>query len=413
MSLGRQLTRCRMCDSGDLTSYLDLGHTALADGFLTDHKMEQPELTYPLNVLVCGSCGLSQLSYVVPPEILFPADYPYESSTTESGRNHFHQMASHLHSRLEPPQDGLAVDIGSNVGTLVSGFMSAGMRAIGIEPAENVANKANENGISTVHAFFGLGSVQEVVRSHGMASIVTITNVFAHIDDLASFMEALEELLLPDGVLVIEAPYFGELVANLEYDTIYHEHLSYLSVWPMDQFFRRHGYEVFDIEFDSIHGGSFRTFVARAGGHPVSGRVEETVSAERKAGLGSADSLRGFADKVTRHRVQLFDLLHGLKQAGNKIVGISAPAKGNTLLNCCNIGPDLLEYWTEKAPMKIGLFAPGTHLPVVEDARLESDQPDYGLLLAWNFAEEIMQNLDGYRQAGGRFIVPIPEPRIV
>lgn len=406
-------TNCRMCDSQDLVEFLNLGHTPLADKLLTAETLRQPEVYYPLNVLLCMSCGLAQLGYVVPAEIMFGDDYPYESSTTQSGRNHFYQMAADIKSHFGFQEQQLAVDIGSNVGVLLSGFKSLGMRVVGIEPAANIADKAKASGITTINAFFDHGSVQEVLRHHSQAAVVTATNVFAHIADLRSFIRSLSDLLLPEGVFVLEAPYFVDLVEKLEYDTIYHEHRSYLSIRPLATFFARHGFEVFDVERVDIHGGSIRVYVGTPGRHTGSRRVEEMMRLEERAGIFSLSRLSDFARQVKAHQEQLVELLRELKGQGKKLVGISAPAKGNTLLNYCRIGTDLLEYLTEKAQLKIGLWSPGMHIPVVDDAQLAVDRPDYGLLLAWNFRDEIVRNLDRFRRSGGKFVVPIPEARII
>ena len=305
------------------------------------------------------------------------------------------------------------VDVGSNVGVLLEEFKTKGMRVRGVDPAQGIAAKAVERGIDTLCDFFGMAAAKEIVRANGRASVITGTNVFAHVDDLAAFMGAVDALLTDRGVLIIEAPYFANLVANNEYDTIYHEHLSYLSVRPLERFFPRFGMEVFDIQQVEIHGGSFRVFVGRQGQRPVSADVARLVAQEQETRLHERDTLAAFAAAVEQNRRDLLWLLHRLKNEGKTIVGVSAPAKGMTLLNYCRIGKEVLDFVTEKAALKIGRFTPGTHIPVVPDEELLKRQPDYALLLAWNFADEIMRNLDEYRQKGGRFIIPVPTPRIV
>ncbi|HET8799441.1 MAG TPA: methyltransferase C-terminal domain-containing protein, partial [Thermoanaerobaculia bacterium] len=230
---------------------------------------------------------------------------------------------------------------------------------------------------------------------------------------LDAFMEGVDTLLSADGILVIEAPYFVNLLDACEYDTIYHEHLSYLSIGPMRRFFERTGFELFDVVERDIHGGSIRVFVGRPGIHPVSASVAAAVEREVQTGAMDLDRLSAFAAEVARNRAELTTLLFELRRAGHRIAGIGAPAKGMTLLNYCRIGPETLDFVTEKAQLKIGRFTPGTHIPVLPDSELLRQKPQYGLLLAWNFAEEIMNNLKDYRAAGGRFIIPIPHPRIV
>lgn len=412
-ALGRRVTHCRMCGSDALAEVLDLGFHAPSDAFLTKEQLRLPELTFPLNLLLCEVCGLPQISYVVRPDLMFNENYPYESSTTESGRRHFESLAQAAARRFAPEPGSLAVDVGSNVGVLLRGFEAAGMRVAGIEPSGNVAAQANAGGIDTVNMFFGGDAVDAVVGAHGQAQVVTATNVFAHVDDLNSFVDALKSLLTPTGVFVIEAPYFVRLLEHLEYDTIYHEHLSYLAVTPVARFFEQSGFEVFDVEEVGIHGGSMRFYVGYPGQHRVEGSVASYREDERTSGALTDERLDRFAAQVRDSRDKLVDKLYQLKAQGHRLAGIGAPAKGNTLLNYCRVGPDTLSYISEKSPLKIGLFTPGMHIPVVGDDYLINDAPDYGLLLPWNFADEVMRNLSGFRDAGGHFIIPIPEVTIV
>ncbi len=405
--------KCRMCEGRRLFEFLDLGSTPPADEFKTAEQLRQPETYYPLQVWMCEDCGLAQLGYVVPPEILYQNDYPYESSTTQAGREHWARFARSVVSELGLGRDELVVDIGSNVGVLLEAFKNEGMRVQGVDTAPNIVQKAVERGIDTECAFFGMESARAIVAAKGRASVVTGTNVFAHIDDLVSFAQAVDVLLAEDGALIIEAPYFANLVADTEYDTIYHEHLSYLSVRPVVKFFQRFGMEVFEAQPMEIHGGSLRIFVGRAGRHPVRPEVGRLLAMEDETRLHSRERLSGFAEAVRQNRRDLLALLHGLKVGGKSVVGLSAPAKGMTLLNYCRLGGHVLDFVTEKSPLKIGRFTPGGHIPVVPDEELLRAQPDYALLLAWNFAEEIMRNLDEYRRRGGRFIIPIPTPRVV
>lgn len=411
-TLGRNVTACRMCGSGDLERYLDLGHTPPADQFRRADQLAEPSVHFPLRVVLCMSCGLSQLDYAVRPEILYQDEYPYEASTTRAGRLHFRGFAANVARRFGFGERDLAVDIGSNVGELLDGFRKEGLRVAGIDPAANIAAIAEQRGIPTVADFFGDRSVGTVTRAHGLASVITGTNVFAHVDDLNAFMTSVDALLAPDGVFIFEVPYFGNLLRDLEYDTIYHEHLSYISVQPLAAFFRRFGMRVFDIQEQDIHGGSFRIFVDR-GEHPVAPDViPGFIERERIEGARDPARLSQFADDVRENRDRLHAMLHDLRAKGARIAGVSAPAKGMTLLNYCHVGPEILEFVTEKSALKIGRYTPGAHIPVVADDALLANMPDYALLLAWNFADEIMQNLREYHDAGGQFIIPIPAPRI-
>ncbi|HET6498096.1 MAG TPA: methyltransferase domain-containing protein, partial [Coriobacteriia bacterium] len=363
--------------------------------------------------MLCNGCGLAQLSHVVSPEVLYRHDYPYEASLTQTGRLHWAEFAATVTDRLGLGADDLVVDIGSNVGVLLEEFRANGTRILGVDPASNIVRIAERRGIETLSEFFSVDVARQIVETTGQATVVTGTNVFAHIDDLDAFMEAVGVLLNDRGVLIIEAPYFANLVEHLEYDTIYHEHLSYLSVRPLVGFFARFGMEIFDVEQRDIHGGSFRVYVTRSGREPASPIVDELMRKEAVSGIHTVEVLAEFAREVQRNRRELIWLLQRLRHEGSRIVGVSAPAKGMTLLNYCRIGPETLDFVTEKSTLKIGRFTPGTHIPVVGDEALLEHAPDYALLLAWNFADEIMRNLQEYRDRGGKFILPIPRIKIV
>lgn len=402
---------CRICRSTKARRFLDLGFHPPSDAFLSLDELNEPETYYPLEVFVCNSCGLVQLGYVVPPQILFQRDYPYVSSTTRTGREHFYSLAKEAVLRFGISPDDLVVDIGSNVGVLLQGFKAQGVRnVLGIDPAENVCQIAREAGIETVSGFFSEGLAHEVVKSKGRAKVITGTNVMAHIDDHHATVRGLQILLAEKGVFIFEAPYLINLIDNLEYDTIYHEHLSYLSVKPISRLFSQFGMEVFDVKEVEIHGGSLRYFVAGEGDYPTSDYVSRLIELEDGYGV---DRLTGFAEAVQDNRARLTWLLKGIKHEGKRIVGVSAPAKGMTLLNYCRIGTETLDFITEKAPLKIGKYTPGAHIPIFPDSELVRQMPDFALLLAWNFADEIMKNLDSYKKAGGKFIIPIPEPHII
>jgi len=404
---------CRLCNSTELHTFLDLGFTPPADSFLRREQLHEPEIYYPLQVMLCESCGFIQLSHTVSPEVLYRHDYPYESSITKSGQQHWSEFAQTVTRRFSLNSSDLVIDIGSNVGVLLGAFRDNGCRILGVDPASNIVRLAEKNDIETVNEFFSVEVARNIVAEKGQASIITGTNVFAHVNDLAGFMQAADSVLNDRGVLIIEAPYFVNLLKHLEYDTIYHEHLSYLSVKPLIPFFAKFGMEIFDVEERDIHGGSFRVYVARNGTQPVAGVVAAMLAAEETAGIYDRTVLEDFAAAVAANRQELLWLLRNLKHEGKKIAAVSAPAKGMTLLNYCHIGTETVDYVTEKSTLKIGRFTPGMHIPVYSDAQLLEDMPDYALLLAWNFADEIMANLESYRKNGGKFIIPIPTPRIV
>jgi SAM-dependent methyltransferase len=408
-----QNKKCRMCKSNKLNLFLDLGYSSLSDGFLTKDDLNESETSYPLNVLICKNCGLCQLGYTVPPEKMFNKNYPYDSSTTSSGREHFRNMGISICNYFNLELNSLVVDVGSNTGVLLSSFKSKNMKVLGIEPSDNVASIARKKGIETITAFFSKKIAEKILKKYGKVSVLTATNVFAHIDDLDDFMKGVKILLKSDGVLVIEAPYLVNLFDNLEYDTIYHEHLSYLSVKPLKQFCEKHKMDLFDVEIKKIHGGTLRYFIGRKGKHEVSKNIKKFLKLENTKKIYLDKQLEQFAKNVKVHRSELLKLLFNLKKSGKTIVAISAPAKGNTLLNYCKIGTETIDYITEKNPMKIGKFTPGMHIPIYSDKKLMSDKPDYALVLAWNFADEIMKNNSSFKRNKGKFIIPLPFPKII
>jgi SAM-dependent methyltransferase len=404
---------CRLCGNNKLTQFLDLGYTPPADTFLLKAQLDEPETHYPLKVLRCDSCMFVQLSYVVPPDVLYRNDYPYESSITRTGRKHFDDFAKVIVETYGLADTDLVIDIGSNVGVLLKGFQDRGCRVLGIEPADNIAQIANKNNIQTEPVFFSTDVAKQILSDYGKTKVITASNVFAHIDDLNAVLECLDILLDDDGIFVIEAPYLANLISNLEYDTIYHEHLSYLSIKPLVPFFKNNGFEIFDIQQVDIHGGSIRIFVSRQSSRKISEKVSSIIKIENDNDIYSTINLMSFSNNVKQNRSDLMSLLYSLKSNGKRIAAVSAPAKGMTLLNYCGIGKNILEFVTEKSNLKINKYTPGGHIKVLPDSALVTEEIDYALLLAWNFKDEIMENLSEYRDAGGKFIIPIPNPTIV
>ena len=407
------VTRCRICGSNNLFEFLDLGFTPPADQFLREDQLRQPETHYPLTVLMCEDCSLAQLNYVVPGEVLYRRDYPYESSMTQSGQLHWDEFAETVCKSYGIGEGDLVVDIGSNVGVLLGSFAKQGATTLGIDPASNIVRIAEKRGIETWDEFFSPRIAEKAVREKRNASVITATNVFAHVDDLKSFMEAVDILLSKNGIFIFEAPYFGNLINFLEYDTIYHEHLSYLLLEPIIKLANRFGMEVTDVMERDIHGGSFRVFISKIGEHQINERVANFLQREKDGKWSCPDTLNEFSQKVKKNREELTSILKSLKSSGKKVAAVSAPAKGMTLLNYCRIGPETLDFVTEKSTLKIGRHCPGVHIPVLDDNALISNQIDYALLLAWNFSEEIMNNLKEFREGGGKFIIPIPHPKIL
>jgi len=379
-----------------------------ADHFLKSKT--EIEQRFPLEVRTCVECGLAQLSYVVDPKILYCQDYPYDASTALTAQKHWQHFADVVCARGLAKKDDLVVDIGSNVGVLLQAFKNNDTKVLGVDPASNIAKIAQANGIETIDAFFDIEVANKIVRKYGRAKVITGTNVFAHINDLNEFMKAVQTLLLEDGTFIFEVPYFVNLVRYMQYDTIYHEHLSYISIMPLLKFFKKFNMEIFNVEDKNFHGGSIRVFVRNRTGKDIPYRIDELVQLEKSCGIYDFGKLTNFAADVEANRTALRKLVIGLKRDGKSIAVVSAPAKGMTLLNFCGLDNSIIDYATEKAKLKIGKYTPGTRIPVVPDSCLLDKSPDYALLLAWNFADEIIKNNPRYR---GRYIIPIPNPRIV
>jgi hypothetical protein len=402
--------QCRSCGA-EVRSFLDLGSTPLANSFLKKDQLDAAEPSFPLEVGFCENCTLVQLMHTVPPEDIF-RDYVYVTSTSSSITEHFHALARDAVSRFGLTEDDLVVEIGSNDGTLLHGFEPYGVRTIGIEPATNIADIARASGVDTINEFFEPGIARHVREEEGPASFMVGCNVVAHIPDLNGTMEGVAALLADEGVFQVEAPYLLELLERAEFDTVYHEHFFYFSLTALAHVMARHGLRIFDVElFPDVHGGSIRASVCRAGAaYDQTERAREAFAREEAAGVRDFTTYADFAARVAGIRDSLLRMLGDLRREGARVAGYGAAAKGNTLLNYCGIGPDLLDYVADKNPLKQGLYTPGMHLPVVEASRLAQDRPDYTLILAWNMADEIVAEQSEYRARGGRFIRPIPEP---
>ncbi len=405
-------SNCRVCDSLKLRLFLDLGTQAPANAFLKKDEFAG-EASFPLRVAFCESCGFVQLADVVDPDILF-RNYVYVSSTSPSFVKHFEEYAEDIVQTVGGATGALAVDIGSNDGILLKPLKALGARVLGIDPATAIAKKATADGIETWPEYFGETLAEKIKGERGDAKLITANNVFAHIHDLNNVARGVKILLSPDGAFVIEAPDLSVFLSDKLFDTVYHEHVSYISVTPLISFFARHGLQIFDVKSVSTHGGSLRIFVGHGNGpHTVTTRLTDRLQKEQDERLGEFTTYEHFASDVLLIKQDLLQLLNSIKSAGGRIAGYGAPAKGNTLLNYMGIGTDLVEFIVDDSPPKQGLFTPGMHIPVVPVTHLDKHQPDYLLILAWNFAEAIMKKNEQFAKNGGKFIVPVPVPRIV
>ena len=404
------IAACRSCGSKELRRVLSLGTTPLADGLVTAEQLGEPEIAVPLDVLFCEGCSLMQIAQTVEPEVLFCRSYPYFSSVSPALMAHFTQSAEHLIERLGLGSQSLVVEAASNDGYMLRVFAERGIPVLGIDPADGPAGVANERGVPTLNTFFGLDLARSLRAEGRCADLFLANNVLAHVADLNGFVAGMATVLSPQGTAVIECPYVVDLIEHCEFDTIYHQHLCYFSVTALDALFRRHGLSLNRVERTRIHGGSLRLFVS-----PVEA-VEESVGtlliAEDGAGVTDFEYYRDFATRINALKTAVLELLQERKAAGKRIAGYGAAAKATTLLAYFGIDRSLLDYVADLNAFKIGRYMGGNHLPIVSVDQLAADPPDDLLILAWNFADEIMRQQAAFHERGGRFIVPIPELRV-
>lgn len=406
----RHRESCRACGSRDLERVLELGDQPLANALLNGAVDFEREAFFPLDLVFCRGCSLVQIMDVVDPEVLF-GHYLYVTGTSETIREHNEQYAASVIARMGLGAGQLVAEIASNDGSLLSCFKARGVRVLGIEPARNIAEMARERGIATVGRFFDRQAGADLAAAHGRANAIIGNNVFAHVDDPVGFLRGCADMLTDDGLVFIECPYAMDMLERGEYDTIYHEHLSYFSVTALARVAESAGMSLESVERVPVHGGSIRTAFRKGGAHAT--QPVAMMAVERDAGLTSLERWNEFGEAASQNRIDLLRLLSGLQANGASLAAYGAPAKGNTLLNYCGIGTDIIPWTVDRNPLKVGLFTPGMHIPVLAvDAILER-RPDYLLVLPWNFADEIMRQQRAYADAGGRFILPIPTPRII
>jgi hypothetical protein len=403
---------CIVCGATGVEEFLDLGATGLANKFRTAAELATPEPKYPLRVGFCERCGHVQLMESVPPSAMFD-DYLYVSAASDTLRNHLFELSDVVVERFSLDGDDLVIDIGANDGTLLTGFERHGVRTLGVDPARNLAALAGASEIDRHVGFFNSESATEIRDRWGKASVITATNTFPHIPNLDDFMTGITETLAPGGAFVLEAHYLVDMLDQAAFDTIYHEHVSYWALRPMLELFRRHGLEATNAERLPIHHGQLRVTAQRSGEGTVQPAVAGILAREEARELDRLSTFEQFADTTRRIKVDLGRTMSELRADGRRVAGYGAPAKGNTLISYLELGPDTVEYIADRSPLKQGLYTPNARIPVVPPERLLEDQPDYVLLLAWNFADEILEQQAEYRRRGGRFIIPIPEVEVV
>lgn len=404
---------CRFCGQPLQKTFVDLGMSPLCESYVPYERLDAMEPFYPLNVLVCENCLLVQLREYVRAEDIY-SEYAYFSSYSDSWLDHVRRYAEMAVNRFRLGPKNLVVEVASNDGYLLQYFVAQGVPVLGIEPAANVAKVAQEKGIPSLVKFFGRKTAEELVVGGNRADLLVGNNVLAHVPDLNDFVDGLKVLLAPGGTITMEFAHLLQLMEGNQFDTIYHEHFSYLSFIVTERVFAAHGLTIFDAEELSTHGGSLRIYARHAeeADRPVLQSVEKLRHKEMDAGYGQIETYLGFGDRVAETKRKLLDFLIAARRKGKHIAGYGAPGKGNTLLNYCGIRTDFVDYTVDRNPYKQGQFLPGTHIPIFPPERLAQTRPDYILILPWNLKDEIMAQLAYARDWGAQFVVPIPEVEV-
>ncbi|WP_103536013.1 class I SAM-dependent methyltransferase [Streptomyces sp. SM11] len=404
---------CRVCGADDWIEVISFGSLPLANGFVDPADADEAQDAFPLDVIVCRRCRLMTLRHVVDPETLFK-HYVYVSSDSDQIREHMRHIVGLATRRAALVPDDLVVEMGSNIGTQLAMFEAAGMRVAGVDPAANLAEIANERGIATDPDFFGPGPASRITEGQGRAKAVIGRQCFAHIDDVHRILDGVDVVLDDDGVLIIEVPYLLNLLDENQFDTIYHEHLSYFSLHTLSHLFGAHGLRVIDVERVAVHGGSIAVVAAReTAARTPQPSVAALLALEEARGLLTEAPYRAFAERVTRVTEAVRTLVHGLVADGKRVAGYGAPSKGTQLLMACELTAQDITVCGDTTSLKHGKLLPGTHIPVLPPEEVAATEPDYYLLLAWNYTEEVVRKEHRFLAAGGKFIVPVPEPRII
>ncbi|MBY0496019.1 MAG: class I SAM-dependent methyltransferase [Cyanobacteria bacterium] len=403
---------CRSCEGRHLLPVLSLGTTPLANALIPEDRLAAPESRFPLEIVFCRDCSLLQISDTVDPASLF-REYLYFSSFSDALLKHAEQLTADVIARRNLDSGAHVVEIASNDGYLLQFYKRAGIRVTGIEPATNIALVARETrAIPTINEFFNEGLALKLAAENEQADVIHANNVLAHVPTLNDFVRGIKHLLKHDGVAIIEVPYVRDLIEKVEFDTIYHEHVFYFSLTALSPLFERHGLKIADVAVVPIHGGSLRLFVGHQHSEAASA-VRSLLRAEAESSMDRHAYYRDFANRVGHVKTALTDIVDTIKKDGKNLAAYGASAKGSTLLNYCGIGPGQIDFVVDRSTHKQGLYMPGVRIPIRAPAALLEKRPDYVLLLTWNFADEILEQQSAYREAGGRFIVPIPEPRII
>ena len=406
-----KISDCRSCGKSGLELFLDLGDKPPSDRILTEEMLKKPEQFYPLEVAFCSECSLVQILETLPPEELFTNGYEYYSSFIPSLLAHSKENVNELIESRKLGNTSLIIELASNDGYLLKNYVEKGIPVLGIDPAPGQAQAAEEIGVPTVNTFFSKELAHQLRNDEKIADVVHANNVLAHVADTNGFVEGIRTILKSEGIAVLEVPYVKELADKCEFDTIYHEHLCYFSLSALDHLFRRHSLFINKVKQIPIHGGSLRLFVEHR--EQVGESVKKLLDGEVLQKMDKIDYYQDFANRVQKLKSDLSKLLNLLKAEGNRIAAYGAAAKGTMMTNYVDIGTELIDFVVDRNTHKHGKYMPGKHLPIYPVEKLMQEMPNYVLILAWNFAEEIMEQQQEYKQRGGKFIVPIPEPKII
>lgn len=409
----REVSNCRVCGCTDLVKYLDLGMMPLANNLAASAEEAKSMHRYPMQVQVCTDCWLSQLTVVIDPREMF-SNYAYRSSISRSYIDHCRAMAQTVRDSLGLVADDLVVDVAGNDGALLSVFKEElGVRVVNVDPAENLASIAEAKGVTTIIGFWGDDAAAQVLAEHGRPNLITATNVFAHVDDVRGFVSAARDCLAENGALMLEFPYGVDFIEHREFDTIYFEHLSYVLLEPVRRLATSLGMAVFDVQKQDIHGGTIRVFIGRDGAHDVQPSVASFIASEQQGGYHNIGIYEAWNRQVDGLIHDLKSEITALCDGGAKVAAFAASAKGNTLMNACDFDSGMVDYIVDDTPEKIGRFSPGTGIGIVDRTILAENPPDYLMILAWNFASDIIAGTAEYSGGGGKYIIPIPAFEIV
>lgn len=405
---------CRFCSNSGLHRFVDLGLTPLSNAFIKEAELNKYEIYYPLTTYICESCFLVQLEQYESPKDIF-TEYAYFSSFSDSWLSHAQQYANRMITRMGLHSESRVIELASNDGYLLQYFVERGIPVLGVEPAQNVAMQAVEKGIPTLTEFFGTDIVPAIRSAYGSADLLIGNNVLAHVPNLNDFVAGMQRILSPQGVITMEFPHVYQLIRGNQFDTIYHEHFSYFSFLTAQKVFLDHQLEIFDVEEIFTHGGSLRIFAKHLEDRSkkVTAQVSEMIEQEKEAGLHRLETYLGFADSVALVKRNILKFLIKRKDAGKRIAGYGAPAKGNTLLNYCGIGTDLVDYVVDKNPYKQGLYLPGTRIPIHSPEKIGETKPDYVIIMPWNIQDEVMKQTEYIRQWGGQWVLFIPDVKVI